>query len=169
MEPLRNREGVLWGLPLVAIGILLLLRNLGLVGSVWSLFWAALYGAGGLLFLATFQRHKETGWWALIPAFTLFGLAAKGAMQWASPWLGRHFGEAVFLASTGIGFGLIYTQRREHWWPLIPAGVLLSLAVQKSAASFLSFRMGDILWPIALIALGVYLIVQRLPGRGSRQ
>lgn len=36
---------------------------------------------------------------------------------------------SVFLAAIGAGFALTYARRRKHWWAIIPAGVLFTLAV----------------------------------------
>lgn len=140
MPPNGNRDGLIWGVPLVAIGFLFLLSNFGLIGSIRELFLAVLFGAGGLMFLMVFQRDRQTQWWALIPSFALFGLAIRDLVGWGLPFFGRSMGESLFLGSIGVAFLLIYLLRREHWWPIIPAGALLTLATEAFLEIFIPSR-----------------------------
>lgn len=41
----------------------------------------------------------------------------------------ENFAAFILLASIGLSFWLIYLLNREHWWAIIPGGVLFSVAV----------------------------------------
>ena len=112
------------GLLLVALGVVFLLQNFGVLSGIANLVWVVLFGLGGLAFLWVFITNNEQ-WWALIPGFTLLGLAGLIGFgdrlgEWAA---------ALFLAAIGLSFWLIYAVRRDFWWAIIPGGALFSVAL----------------------------------------
>ena len=122
------------GLILVALGCLFLLQNFGYLGEMDNVVWALLAGFGGLAFLWVFLSNRDQ-WWALIPGFTLLGLASTlglSGADFAGGWVG-----AIFLGAIGAAFLVIYLIRRDYWWALIPAGTLFTLAVVSVASSYL--------------------------------
>jgi hypothetical protein len=126
----NNRMGaVAIGALLVALGVLFLLQNFGLFGSIANMIWLLIFGAAGLTFLFVFATNQEN-WWAVIPGFTLLGLAVLiGFGDRMGDW-----GGAMFLGSIGLSFWVIFAVRREFWWALIPAGTLSTLAVVAALA-----------------------------------
>ena len=60
---------VLWGLLLVAAGVLFLLNSIGTI-SIGDYQWAIILVIGGLAFLSVFLADREH-WWALFPSFGL--------------------------------------------------------------------------------------------------
>jgi hypothetical protein len=126
----NNRTGaVAIGALLVAFGVLFLLQNFGLFGSITNMIWLLIFGAAGLTFLFVFATNQEN-WWAAIPGFTLLGLAVLiGFGDRMGAW-----GGALFLGGIGLSFWVIYAVRREFWWALIPAGTLSTLAVVAALA-----------------------------------
>ena len=112
------------GLLLVALGVVFLLQNFGVLSGIANLVWVVLFGLGGLAFLWVFITNNEQ-WWAWIPGFTLLGLAGLIGFgdrlgEWAA---------ALFLAAIGLSFWLIYAVRRDFWWAIIPGGALFSVAL----------------------------------------
>jgi hypothetical protein len=126
----NNRTGAMAvGALLLAFGLLFLLQNFGLFGSLSNLIWLFIFGAAGVTFLFVFASNREH-WWALIPGFTLMGLAVLIAFgDRMGVW-----GGALFLGSIGLAFWVIYAVRREFWWALIPAGTLTTLAIVAALA-----------------------------------
>jgi len=119
---------VIGGILLIAAGVVFLLNNLGLFQLDWGLLIGPLFAIGGLVFLLVYILNTSE-WWALIPGFVLIGIGTIIFMgQTLSPELNR-FGGAVFMGFLGLPFLLIFIAHREHWWALIPGGVLLSLAL----------------------------------------
>lgn len=116
------------GVLLVAAGILVLLQNLGIVRSGLSLLWAMCFLAAGAIFTFVFLNDRKN-WWAVIPGFTLLGIGALILLNWALPVTGGRWGGGLFLGALGASFWVIYASRRDQWWPIIPGGVLITLAL----------------------------------------
>jgi hypothetical protein len=117
------------GILLIIVGILLLLQNLGVFEVIVALVWALLFAAGGLIFLYMFLTEHTRNWWAVIPGFALLGLAALILLDELFPRIGEALGGAIFLGGVGLAFWVIYFIKREHWWAVIPGGVLFTLAL----------------------------------------
>jgi hypothetical protein len=115
------------GLLLIALGGLFLLGNLGFLGSVATAIWVLLFAVAGVAFLYVFVADRGR-WWAIIPGFSLLGLASLIGLQAMLPRLGDLVGAPIFLASIGLAFWAVYFVRREFWWAIIPGGVMLSVA-----------------------------------------
>ena len=108
----------------------------------------------GVVFLGAYLWQRRYG--LMEPAGVLMGLG-----------VGRLFDEnlASFAEGTQLGLGLgflaIYLvpllyQRKSHWWPLIPGGVLiLSAFEQTEKVARVLFEY----WPLALIVVGALLVV----------
>lgn len=124
-----TRNAALWGLLLIAAGILFLLQNLGWFGGLTDLIWTGLFGFGGLVFLYIFLTHREEQWWAAIPGFTLLGLAAVTFLDNFGPRFIEPLTGSIFLGSIGVGFVMVYLANPRMWWAIIPGGVMITLAV----------------------------------------
>ena len=124
------------GLGLVALGLLALLGDLGVFAGIGRLFGLLLFGAAGLIVLRTY-RDDPSRMWTLPVGFGLLGLAVASLDV---PW-----GGGVFLASIGLGFLAVWLsdEKRDRWWALIPAGVLLTLGVVAVYDEWLGGR-GDV-------------------------
>ncbi len=125
----------LWGGLLIVGGILFLLQNL-LDFQFGSLFWALVFGLGALFFLSVFISNRMN-WWGLIPGITLLGIALVIALDAFAPELGSLLSGTIILGGIGLSFLVVYLLNREFWWAIIPAGVLLSLAVALAVDDFL--------------------------------
>jgi hypothetical protein len=134
-----SRGYIVLGVVLIVIGALALFQNMGIFnfvdlipiislesgGLLGTALVSLLFAGIGLAFLIVFVTNLHRNWWAVIPGFTLMGLAALIAF-------GNRMGEAgagMFLAAIGLSFLAIYLVRRDFWWAIIPAGVLLTLAI----------------------------------------
>ena len=124
----RIEGSIIFGTALVCIGVLFLLQNLGVLGALAGLLWALLFAGGGAAFLLAFAGAPAR-WWALIPGFTLLSLGALIGLQELFPALAGPWGGALFLGGISMGFFAVELTDRTRWWALIPAGVLLTLAL----------------------------------------
>lgn len=116
------------GIILLAAGVTILFSNLGMITLNWQMVVGPAFAVGGLVFLLVFITNTEE-WWALIPGFVLIGLGINTFMgQWLDTYDGR-LSSVVFLAFVGIPFLLIYIFNKQHWWAIIPGGVLLTMGV----------------------------------------
>jgi len=136
---------------LIGVGILLLLQNFGILGGIVALIWSLIFGVGGLIFLYMFLTNR-TQWWAIIPGFTLLGLAALIALDQFLPRVGDVLGGTIFLGGIGLAFWVIYFLNREHWWAVIPGGVMFTVALVAGLdAVFEGLEMGG----VVLLGIGL--------------
>jgi hypothetical protein len=126
MKP-RVFMSLIGGLLLIAAGVVFLLDNLGIIMLDWELLVGPMFGVGGLIFLLVFILNTDH-WWALIPGFVLMGIGVIIFMDQYQEATADLWGGAVFLGMLGLAFVLIYITHRNHWWSIIPGGVLLTLA-----------------------------------------
>jgi len=175
----NSRRYIVLGVVLIVLGALALLQNLGIFnildilpyitiesGDILGTALITLLFAGvGLIFLVVFVANVHQNWWAVIPGFTLMGLAALIAF-------GNRLGEAgagMFLGAIGLSFLVIYLVRREFWWAIIPAGVLLTLAVM---IPILASPVGATMLGPAILFFGLaltFLLVYLLPSEDERR
>ena len=114
------------------LGFVFLLQNLGVFDifglvpeSLWTLFWIGVFGSAGALFLVGLWLNRDN-WWMAIPGFVLLGLS--GTIFAEEILTGFPFGGSIFLGSIGMAFITVYAMNREHWWAIIPGGVLFTLS-----------------------------------------
>ncbi|MFN2304380.1 MAG: hypothetical protein ACK2TV_11685 [Anaerolineales bacterium] len=124
---MRLMLSIVGGILLIAAGVVFLLDNMGLITLDWEMLVGPMFGIGGLIFLLVFILNTEE-WWALIPGFVLVGIGiiiftSQNLETIADRWSG-----AVFLGMLSLAFIIIYATHIEHWWAIIPGGVLLTLA-----------------------------------------
>jgi hypothetical protein len=159
-----SSSGLWWGGLLIIGGALWLADATGVFSvSPWMV--AAFFALAGIGFAVDAARDADN-WWAAIPAGALIGLGALIAFVEGTT-APDEWGAAILLASSGLGFLAAYLQAREHWWALIPAGVLVSVAI--IVASVPIVDTGE---DIAVVVLGIMaamLVASALvPIRGRR-
>ena len=119
---------VLGGLFLIILGVLLLLSNLNLFTLNNQLVPGIILAIGGLLFLGVFLFDRDR-WWSLIPGLLLCGIGARIVIGYFYPALPTTYDFAIMAFALGLAFWIIYINKTKHWWAIIPAGVLWSLAL----------------------------------------
>lgn len=150
---------------LIVVGILLLLQNLGILVGIVALIWSLIFGAGGAVFLYVFLTNR-THWWAIIPGFGLLGLAALIALDQFWPRVGDVLGGTIFLGGIGLAFWVIYFLNREHWWAVIPGGVIFTVALIASLDSlFEGAEMGGVLFLGLGLTFGLLSLLPTPQGR----
>lgn len=161
MNKLGSR--ILWGVLLIAVGVLFLLQSLGVIRFV-EILWPVLIGMASLAFLFVFFSAPQTNWWAAIPGFVLLSVAGVVALDQLTPdqlrpdvveaWSG-----SMFLGGIALAFWMIYAFNPGQWWTVIPGGVLLTLAAVAGLSSVLQgVEMGGVFFlglglTFALLAL----------------
>ncbi len=119
---------------LILVGLLAALQTLEIIesGLVWL--WAAILGVGGAAFLYIFRSFRSQ-WWAIIPGISLIAIALSIVLGEIFPDYENIF-EAVILGGIGLSFLLVYVFNRDHWWTIIPGGVMVTLGGVSVVDSF---------------------------------
>lgn len=121
METRRLDKGMLIGVLLVGFGALFLLQQFGFFSFMVKTLWGLGFIGGGAVFLSLFLNDKRQ-WWALFPAAALactgLSIILPGGGMIGALWLG----------GLGAAFLMIHVAYRNWVWPIIPGGVLLSIA-----------------------------------------
>jgi hypothetical protein len=123
----RSITRTVLGLLLILGGILLLLENLGFLRVLGSWLWAIIFGGGGLLFLTVYAGDRRQ-WWALIPGASMIGVGLLIFLDTVTA-VPDEVGSGIMMLCISLAFWGIFLSDRSQWWALIPAGVLLVLAV----------------------------------------
>lgn len=121
-----------------------------LIGGDWG--GAVFLGAIGLGFAAIFTTNRAQ-WWAIIPAGTLLTLALVTRMADAG-------GTVLFL---GLALTFAFVWLESHRWAVYP--VVACLVMAALTANWVTGAW-NIIWSLALILLGAYLLRPR-GGGGS--
>ncbi len=108
----------------------------------------------GLAFWLVYLRKREQ-WWAIIPGGVLVTLALVAGLEFLSDWT-----EVIFflgLAATFALVGVLPNKTNDTKWAFIPAGILFifGFALFAPLQSVL-----QVVWPLALVGLGVYIMVR---------
>ena len=162
----RDTASIIIGLLLVLGGALFLLSNFGIFENVGALIWALLFAAGGVAFLAVFLANTNNNWWALFPAFALLGIGGLFGMVALFPGLSGTLGGGMFLGALSLSFWLVYATHPEHWWAIIPGGVLLTLAGVATIGNTFAAEVSGALFFLGLAAtFGLVYLLPTPQGR----
>ncbi len=158
-----NRQPLIGGIILIAIGALTLLAQLDLFENIGMFFVPVL----GLIFLAWGLATRTFG--LVIPGGILSGIGL-GIVLLEGPLagLGEPVEGAVFLLAFAAGWLLIallskFTAGAFQWWPLIPAGVLALVGglLVAGETGLQVLKVIGYAWPVALIAAGAWIILRK--------
>lgn len=152
----RYRDRTILGIILIGGGLIFLLQQLAIFQNIGNLIPPLV---GGLLMYAYFNTRAGYRIGFLIPGAILLGIGVGEALE--NLEFLRLWGMGDLSAFTlGLGFCLIWLLERRHWWSLIPGGILIVSSISEA------WIIGK-LWPVALIALGVYLLYDQSRRRQS--
>lgn len=119
-------RGTIWGILLVSIGALFLLQTMDIIHFAWQVIIGIGFLIGAAIFGGLFAQDRRQ-WWAVFPAFALGFVGLMILLDEVTP--GFRLGGSLFLGGLGLAFAAVYAANdRRHFWPIIPAGVLFTLA-----------------------------------------
>jgi len=162
----KNRRFLLTlvgGILLITAGVTFLLSNLGVITTSWEMWIGPMVAVGGLIFLLVFITNTDE-WWALIPGFILVGVGINIFMSQGLSGVDNSIRDTIFLGFVGLPFMVIYISNHQHWWALIPGGVLLTLAVMNLATGNPALEGGLFFLGLAL-TFGLVYILPKPSGR----
>jgi hypothetical protein len=153
-RPMGVRRGILGGSILVAVGAPFLLQALGAANAP-----AYLFVALGLAFLAAWYVGTRQ-YVYMVPAAVLIGFGVGLLIPtWTS--LPADLAAPIFLGSLAIALAIVFAMYREHRGLLVPAGLLALVAIAHIVGLDLPEGLQPFFVPIVLIAVGVYMLVER--------
>jgi hypothetical protein len=153
----RNHTA-LWGVGLVATGVLLLLGRF----SPWfnGLIWASVLAVVGTIIFVMYRGQPDKGW-TLIPAYSLWaiaGLIGVSLLEEVGLVSEDLIGAYVFYA-IAAPFLYVYLRDRKRWWALIPAGIM-----GLTGTAFLISATARLI-PALMIVAGIYLLARHFRNR----
>jgi hypothetical protein len=155
--PIQNARNWLGGLALILAGVVLLAQSLGYLGPFTPLVWMYLFAGASVVFFITYFLSGVQEWGWLFPACILGGVALTLALVQSNvddPILGT-----PVLIGVAVPFIVAFALDRRRWALLIPAWVLIAIAVIVAFAERVPGELigGLVMWAIALPFLVVYL------------
>lgn len=150
----RKTSQINAGLILIAVGM-----GLFLIDRVEGIGPEVVMLVIGVAFLIAYFVRKNYG--LLVPGCILLGIGIGQVGR--GSFLG--FGESSMLG-LGFGFIAIYViarlyEGKTQWWPLIPGGVMLIMAIP-SGHELLEYLWGH--WQLLLVLIGVLILVGAFRG-----
>lgn len=164
----EKEKSIMPGVVLILIGLVLLLRQLGVVDLRWRYLYPIVLLCLGILFLVSMFTKGDKG--AIFPATVLLVLGLFFILRnFALFDFGFYFYEArefwpIFPVAFGAGFVALFFFRENDWGVLLVGGILLFLGVVFFLREFGFYFWYDLLdyWPVILILVGLSIIISHL-------
>ncbi len=148
------RRGILGGAILIAVGAPFLLQALSVANAS-----AYLFVAVGVAFLAAWYVGTRQ-YVYMVPAAVLIGFGLGLVIPTWLP-LPTEAAAPIFLGSLAVALVIVFVLYAEHRGLLVPAGLLAIVAIADVFGLHLPQEMQPFFVPIVLIAVGVYMLVER--------
>ena len=147
-------RGVLGGAVLVAVGVWSLIQALQVPSA-----GAYLFGARGVAFLAAWYVGTRQ-YVYIVPAAVLIGFGLGILIPTWLPVLAG-FEASIFLGALALALGVVFVMHPDHRGLLVPAGLLALVAIADRFGLRLPEATQPFFVPIVLLAVGVYMLVER--------
>jgi hypothetical protein len=118
----------------------------------------------GLTLLAVFVVRREYGF--LVPGSILTGVGIGIALDSAASGDAESGVMMLGLAGGFLGIwvlGSVYRLPQNHWWPLIPGGILTLIGLVQLTSTDVAGALS--LWPIILIVIGALVLGRTITRR----
>ena len=153
-RPMGVRRGILGGSILVAVGAPFFLQALNVANAS-----AYLFVALGIAFLAAWYVGTRQ-YVYMVPAAVLIGFGLGLIIPSWLP-LPAEAAAPIFLASLAIALAIVFLLYPDHRGLLVPAVLLALVAIADVVGLHLPEATQPFFVPIVLIAVGVYMLVER--------
>ena len=169
----RNTGGLIGGAVLIAIGLLSLASRI-FDNFNWGFFWPfVVIGVGAIFFVAMFSGGKQTAAFA-IPGSIIGGIGLVLLFQNIfQRWESMSYFWTFIVIFVGLG---IYTMglyggdegQKQSGWRVMKVGIVLFVAFGAFFEILIFSSFNNLIFPILLILLGMYLVLSRTGLFGKR-
>jgi hypothetical protein len=153
MESKENKRNIGWGILLICFG---LVAMMDLYTGVSEWVDVAIFFVGGLAAFAVFWTDRSD-WVLLIPVYVLWAITAIAGVAMLDVLQGDIIGSLV-LTLIGVPFLTVYLRNRENWWALIPAFIMLAIALMLLLIT-LNILGDDLIAPFILFSIAIPFLV----------
>lgn len=117
-------SNIIWGIVLIAAGLLFLAQNLGWIPELAAPIWTGIFLAISIVFLILYVLGGWREWGWLFPASIFAGLALTIFL--AERKVADELAALPVLLSVALPFLVAFlVDRQKNWWALIPSWVML--------------------------------------------
>ncbi|MBC8183847.1 hypothetical protein H8E88_22365 [candidate division KSB1 bacterium] len=157
----KKRMNIIWGTLIVLFGVLLLLVTTDVIDIRVNTAWifGVLFFFGFLIFIGMYFSMHRSQFWPLIPGITSLGLC----LLILSEEIGMRgqVGAGLFMLFIGLSFLAVAIFHNEHWWAIIPAGMVGSVSMVIFFGDILG--VGLMFLCMGITFLGLYFVLQPRP------
>jgi len=120
---------IILGAIIILLGIFLLLITTNIidiridVGEIFGILFLLIF----LIFMGIYFSTHRKQFWPLIPGIISLGLSLL--ILGESIGIKGNFSVGLFILFIGISFLTVYLFHAEHWWAIIPAGIIASVSL----------------------------------------
>lgn len=160
---------LIWSIGLSLAGLILLFFNTGLLARfepAAQYLLSAFLLLGGFGFFGAYATEKQS-WWRLMPAWTFIALCFMVFLSTMDAVDNQLNASLLFAGLSAAFFHIYFTNRRDHWWTVIPGGFMLVIGGVLALSSVV--ERAETLGGILFIGMGgVFFLLYSL-GRTSHR
>ncbi|HPH96775.1 MAG TPA: hypothetical protein PKW33_08755 [Anaerolineaceae bacterium] len=151
-----SKHRILLGIIIILAGIFFLLKEI-IFPQLGNCFFPVILMGGGLVFIYFYFKEQNT-WWAAIPGVILVTFGGAAALsELPDNLVPENLVAAFILGGISMAFLAVYAKARQHWWAIIPAGILLTLSFN----AFINWENGGLFLLGMAATFGILFV---LPG-----
>lgn len=173
MQTNRNAGGLVGGAVLIAIGLLSLASRI-FDNFNWGFFWPfIIIGIGAIFFVAMFSGGKQTAAFA-IPGSIISGIGLVLLFQNIfKRWESMSYFWTFIITFVGVGIYIMGAYsgdegQKRSGWSVMKIGIILFIAFGAFFEIMIFSSFNNLVFPVLLILLGVYLVLSRTGLFGKR-
>ncbi len=119
----------IWGGIIILLGVLLLLITTNVIDIRINASWlfGILFFFGFIIFIGMYISMHQEQFWPLIPGIIMLGLCLLILSEEIG--IRGQIGAGLFILFIGLSFLAVYLFHPEHWWAIIPAGMVGSISL----------------------------------------
>ena len=120
---------IVLGIIIILVGVFLLLITTNFIDINLDASWVfgILFFVAFLIFMGFYVSMHRKQFWPLIPGIIMLGLSLLILTE--NFGINGNIGAGLFILFIGFSFLAVYVLHSEHWWAIIPAGILASVSL----------------------------------------